>query len=177
MNMVILKSITRTFLAETSDFKELVEKVNLFIRTSMPKGTFFEGIFGLLDFSTDTMYYINCGAPALFMYTRAYNNVIEIQGEGHILGFVKNIHPYIRVKKVKLAQGDIVLACTNGLIETSSLRGEQYGKSRIQSQMMENSTYPADKMAQFTYDSLVQFTSKALENDVTVLVLKYEGEA
>lgn len=32
MNMVILKSIIRTFLAETTDFKLLVEKVNSFIR-------------------------------------------------------------------------------------------------------------------------------------------------
>ena len=177
MNMVILKSIIRTFLAETTDFKELVAKVNAFIRTSMSRGTFFEGIFGLLDFATDTMYYINCGSPALFMYTRAYNNVIEIQGEGHILGFVKDIHPFIRVKKVKLSEGDIIMSCTNGLIETTSLRGELYGKERVQAQIMENSSYPAEKMARFAYDALVQFTSKALENDVTIITLKYKGNS
>lgn len=175
MNMVILKSIIRTFLAETTDFKLLVEKVNSFIRESLPKGTFFSGTFGLLDFNTDTLYYINCGSPALFLYTRAYNNVIEIQGEGRILGFAKDIGHLVKVKKVKLAQGDIVMACTDGIIETRSLRGEVYGKSRAQSGLMENSGYPASKMAQFSYDSLVEFTSKELEDDITVLILKYLG--
>lgn len=176
MSMVILKSIIRTFLAETKDFKMLVEKVNVFIRESLPKGTFFAGTFSLLDFTNDTLYYINCGTPALFLYTRAYNNVIEIQGEGHILGFVKNISPFIKVKKVKLAPGDIVLSCTDGLIETKSLRGEEFGRTRIQNAILENLTYSAQKMAQFTYNALVNFTSKEIEDDITILFLKYLGE-
>ncbi len=177
MNMVIMKSIIRTYLAETTDFKLLVQKVNLFIRESLPKGTFFSGTFGLVDFSTDTMYYINCGTPAIFMYTRAYNNVIEIQGEGHILGFAKDISSIVKVKKVKLAPGDIVFTCTDGLIETKSLRGEKFGKARLQNEIMENSSYPASKMAQFSYESLAQFTSAALEDDVTIFLFKYLGAA
>ncbi|MCR5763186.1 MAG: serine/threonine-protein phosphatase [Treponema sp.] len=173
MNMVIMKSIIRTFLAETSDFKLLIQKVNTFIKESLPKGVFFSGLFGLMDLTSDTMYYINCGAPVLFLYTRAYNNVIEIQGDGYILGFVDDISKYIKVKKVKLAPGDMVFACTDGLIETKSLRGEKFGKSRIQNEMMDNSSYPADKIAQFAYESLGQFTSTQLEDDITIFMLKY----
>lgn len=173
MNMIIMKSIIRTFLAETSDFKLLVQKINKFIKESLPKGVFFSGMFALMDLTTDTMYYINCGVPVLFLYTRAYNNVIEIQGDGYILGFADDISSLIKVKKVKLASGDMVFTCTDGLIETKSLRGEKFGKSRIQNEMMDNSSYPADKIAQFAYDALVQFTSTQLENDVTIFMLKY----
>lgn len=175
MNMVILKSIIRTFLADTTDFKLLVEKVNSFIRESLPKGTYFAGTFALMDFKTDTLYYINCGSPALLLYTKAYNNVIEIQGEGRILGFAKDIGPLIKVKKVKLSPGDIVMACTDGLIESLSLRGDKFGKDRVQKNLVDNVMFDADKMAQFEYDALTQFTSKQVENDVTVLVLKYLG--
>jgi serine phosphatase RsbU (regulator of sigma subunit) len=173
--MVIVKSIIRTFLAETKDFKLLVEKVNSFIRFNLPKGTFFEGVFGLLDFTNNTLYYINCGVPALFLYTRAYNNVIEIQGDGRVLGFAKNIGPLLKVKKVTLSPGDIVMACTDGLIDAQSLRGERFGKDRIQKTITENSMYPATKMAQFTYDTLVKFMSKELDDDVSILVLKCLG--
>lgn len=175
MGMVILKSIIRTFLTETTDFKTLVAKVNVFIRESLPRGTFFAGTFGLLDFATDTMYYINCGIPALFVYTRAYNNVIEIQGEGHILGFVKDVAPFLKVKKTKLSEGDIVMIVTDGILDTKSLRGDIFGKTRTQTALMENSMYPAEKMARFTYDALAEFTSKEMENDVTILVMKYLG--
>ena len=175
MNMVILKSIIRTYLAETHDFKELVVKINTFIRDSLRKGTIFAGLFALIDFETDTMYYINCGIPALMMYTQVYNNVIEIQGSGNVLGFVKDISPFIAVKTTKLNRGDIILACTDGLIQSHSLRGEQFGKERVQQAILDNSTYPAQRMAQFTFDGLLKFMSKEMEDDVSILVLKYES--
>lgn len=177
MNMVILKSIIRTFLAETHDFKELVVKINSFIRGSLRKGTIFAGLFALIDFETDTMYYINCGVPTLMLYTQVYNNVIEIQGSGHILGFVKDISPYISVKSTKLNPGDIILACTDGMVQSHSLRGEQFGKERIQQCILDNSTYNAQRMVQFTFDSLTKFMSKEMEDDVSIVVMKYQSDS
>ena len=176
MSMVILKQIIRAYLSDTHDFKQLVVKVNRFIRDNLQKGTIFAGMFAIVNFENDTMYYINCGIPAILLYTEAYNNVIEIQGGGHILGFVKDISPYISIKQIKLNKNDIVLACTDGLIDTKSLRGDVFGKSRVQNSLTDNMGYPASKMAQFAYNSLVEFTSKELEDDVTVLVLKYLGD-
>jgi len=119
------------------------------------------------------MYYINCGIPAIFLYTQAYNNVIEIQGGGHYLGFVSDISSYIKVKQIKLNKNDIILTCTNGIIESHSLRGEEYGKDRIQRNMISNSMYPARRMAQFVYDDLMKFMSHEMEEDVSILVMKY----
>ena len=173
MSMVILKAIIRAYLAETHDFKQLVVKINSFIRYNLQKGTLFSGMFGIMNFENDTLYYINCGIPAMFLYTEAYNNVIEIQGSGHILGFVSDISPYISVKQIKLNKSDIVFTCTRGLIESHSLRGEQYGKDRIQRSMVANVMYPAHRMAQFSYDNLMKFMSHELEDDISVLVMKY----
>lgn len=173
MSMVILKSLIRTFLSETKDFKELVQKVNYFIRMNLPKGTFLAGLFALVDFKENTMYYINCGVPALFMYNQAYNNVIEIQGDGRILGFVKDVSKIVKVKKVKLNPGDIIVACTDGLIDSESLRGEPFGKDRVQKSIHENMAYPADKMAKFLHSELLEFTSKELEDDLSVIAVKY----
>lgn len=173
MNMVILKQIIRAYLSETHDFKQLVVKVNRFIRDNLQKGTVFAGMFAIVNFDNDTMYYINCGIPAILLYTESYNNVIEIQGSGHILGFVKDISPYISIKQIKLSKNDIVLTCTDGLIESHSLRGEKFGKERIQRYMIANAMYPAHRMAQFEYDELVKFMSHEMEDDVSVLVMKY----
>lgn len=172
MSMVIIKSIIRTYLQETRDFKLLVEKVNQFIRFNLPKGTFFEGVFGLIDYTDDTMYYINCGVPALFLYTRSYNNVIEIQGEGRVLGFVKDIGHLIKVKKVKLNPGDIVVTVTDGLIDSKSLRGEMYGKERIQKSITESTAYSGDVMARSMYQTASNFLSKEFDDDVSILVIK-----
>ena len=173
MNMVILKSVIRTFLDETHDFKMLVQRVNVFIRENLPKGSIFNGAFALVDFSVDVMYYINCGIPAIFVYTQSYNNIIEIQGRGHVLGFVRDIAPYISVRQIKLTKGDIVLSCTNGVLTSRSLRGDVFGKERVQQVMLSNLTFPASRIAQFVYDNLVKFMSKEIEADVSALVIKY----
>ena len=176
MSMVILKSVIRTYLVETSDFKLLVQKVNHFIRAHLPLGTFFAGVFALMDFSTDTLFYVNCGTPALFMYNRTYNNIVEIQGDGRVLGFVEDVSSLVKVKKIKLGKGDMILACTSGLLTSTSLRGEMFGRERVQNLMMENMTFPAERMAQFTYDALVKFASKELSDDVSIIVMKYFGD-
>lgn len=172
MSMVILKSIIRTLLAETGDFKELIEKVNYFIKYNLPRGTFFAGVFALFDFNENIMYYVNCGLPVLFLYTEAYNNVIEIQGDGKVLGFAKNISSLVKVKKIKLNPGDIVLACTDGLLDSVSLRGEFYGKDRVQKLILDNKTYDSSRMVQFVFDDMLQFVSKELQDDVTLVSIK-----
>ena len=172
MSMVIVKSVIRTYLQETKDFKLLVEKVNQFIRFNLPRGTFFEGVFALIDFKEDTVYYINCAVPAFFLYNRAYNNIMEIQGEGHVLGFVKDISPYIKVKKVKLNPGDILFACTDGVLDSKSLRGEPFGKDRLQKSIIENTMLPAQNMASTSYNALLEFLSKELDDDVSIFTLK-----
>ena len=173
MSMVILKSVLRTFLSETGDFKQLVVKVNLFIKNNLPKGTFFAGVFGLMDFETNVMYYINCGVPAMFLYTAAYNNAIEIQGDGKILGFVKDIGKYLKVKKIVLNPQDIILMTTDGLVDSTNLRGERFGKDRVQRMLLDNRSYPAGRMAQFLCDNLSDFVSRELEDDISVLVFKF----
>ena len=172
MSMVILKSIIRTFLAETGDFKELIEKVNHFIKYNLPRGTFFAGLFTLFDFTTNTMYYANCGLPVLFLYTESYNNVIEIQGDGKVLGFMKKISNIIKVKKIKLNPGDIVLACTDGLLDSESLRGEMYGKDRVQKLILDNKTFDSSRLVKFLFDDMLQFTSKDLQDDVTAVAVR-----
>lgn len=173
MSMVIMKSIIRTYLDETHDFKQLVEKVNAFIRNNMPRGTFFAGVFGLIDFTDNNLYYINCGIPTLMLYTKAYNNVIEVQGDGYVLGFVDNINKYIKVKKIKINVGDIIFCCTNGLIEARSIRNETFGKSRIQDLIVENLNYSAEKMNQFILEAMQVFISQKQETDVTMLTMKF----
>ena len=173
MSMVILKSIIRTYLNSTHDFKKLVSKVNQFIRFSLPKGTFFAGIFCLIDFETDTLYYINCGIPTMLLYTRAYNNVIEIQGNGYVLGFVKDISPLLKVKQIKLNAGDVIAITTAGLINSHSLRGEQYGKDRIKKSMTDNYMYSGMRMCSFLFDDLKRFMAKELDDDITVTMIRY----
>ena len=173
MSMVILKSIIHTYLQTISDFKELVTKVNRFIKDNLPRGTFFAGIFGIIDFPTNTIYYLNCGIPLMSMYINSYKNVIEIQGEGRVLGFVKNIAPFLKVRKITMHKGDVIVFTTDGLLEATNLKGDRFGSDRVGRILQENNSAKPSQIARTIYNNLLDFILRKIGDDVTILVLKY----
>ncbi|MGI5173610.1 SpoIIE family protein phosphatase [Treponema sp. OMZ 840] len=172
MLMAILKSMIPIFLAETKDFKSLIQKVNLFIRENLPRGTYFAGMFCLIDMQSKIVYYANCALPAMFMYSKTYNNMIEIQGEGKVLGFVEDVSSLIKVKKIQLSSGDMLVGVTSGLIEIKSLHGEHFGKSRIQHIVLDNIKQPSEKICALLRSAVKEFADKNFENDVSAIVIK-----
>jgi hypothetical protein len=173
MSMVILKSVMRTFLKETKDFKELVVKINSFVKQNLPRGTFFAGVFMFFDFSENMMYYINCGIPVMLLYSSQYNNIMEIQGDGKVLGFVKDVSKLIRVKKIYFNPTDVMLVSTDGTIETESLSGERFGKSRITQSVFDNRGQSATRIIQYLYEDVAKFAKQELNDDVTFLAMRY----
>ncbi len=173
MSMVILKSIIRTFLHQTKDFKEVVVRTNSFIKEHLPRGTFFAGVFGLFDFDTRTVHYVNCGVPVMYLLSSAYNNPVEIQGAGKVLGFVKDIRPHLTVRKTVFKPGDLLFTATDGLTEAESLNGRRFGKEGIQRSLGENRNAPAARMVQFMRQDLETFVSGEINDDITLLVIKF----
>ena len=173
MSMVILKSIIHTYLQKIPDFKELVVKVNRFIKDNLPRGTFFAGLFGIIDFPTNTIYYLNCGIPLMSMYINSYRNVIDIQGEGRVLGFVKNIAPFLKVRKITMHKGDVIVFTTDGLLEATNLKGDRFGNERVGRILQETSGAASSQIARTIYNNLLDFILRKIEDDVTILVLKY----
>ena len=172
MSMVILKSTLRTFLVETHDFKELIVKVNHFIKTNLPRSTFFAGLFAILDLKTHTIYYVNCGIPLMSMFVDSYKNVIEIQGEGRVLGFVKNILPYIKVRKITLSPNDVIFLTTDGLLDSQNLRDVKFGSERANRLLLSLKNKDAKTIVDSIYKNLTSFISTEMEDDVTMLVFK-----
>lgn len=173
MSMVILKSIIRTYLKETKDFKTLIVRVNSFIKEYLPRGTFFAGFIGLFDFNERSLYYINCGIPTMLLLSTAYNNPVEIQGAGKVLGFVKDIAPYINVRKAGFKAGDILLVTTDGIIEAESVRGVRFGKERLQASLLENRSLSAERIVRFINEDVTEFVSQEINDDITVLTIKF----
>jgi len=173
MSMVILKSVIRTFLRQTKDFKELIIRTNAFIKENLPRGTFFAGVFGLFDFDTRTVHYVNCGVPVIYLLSSDYNNPVEIQGTGKVLGFVKDLRPHLTVRKTVFKPGDFLFTATDGLTEAESLSGRRFGKEGIQRSLEENRNAPAERIVQFMHHDLEAFVSGEINDDITILVIKF----
>lgn len=173
MSMVILKSVLHTYLSDTPDFKELVVKINSFIKDNLPRGTFLAGLFGIIDFKTTTIYYLNCGIPLMSMYIDSYKNVIEIQGEGKVLGFVKNIRPFLKVRKITMNRNDIIVFTTDGLLDSKNLKGDKFGNDRVSRLIAANRTRSAKEISNIIYKTLLDYIAKEIEDDITIMTFKH----
>ena len=71
-----------------------------------------------------------------------------------------------------MGSGDILFACTDGVLDSKSLRGEAFGKDRLQKTIIENTGLSAQSMISTTYNSLLEFLSKELDDDVSIFTLK-----
>jgi|GEM_PF-523651 len=172
MNMLILKSMIRTFLRVERDFVALIARVNAFIKDNLPRGTFFAGVFGYLDLSKGVFYYVNCGVPTMMMYSPAFDTFIEVQGEGRVLGFVADVAPYLKPRKLALAPGMTIVASTDGLLDGENLRGERFGRERLRRSVRERLGLPAADIAAGAMSDLMAFTDRRQEDDVTLFVVK-----
>ena len=59
------------------------------------------------------------------------------------------------------------------MINSHSLRGEQYGKDRIKKSMTDNYLYSGMRMCSFLFDDLKRFMAKELDDDITVMMIRY----
>jgi hypothetical protein len=173
MNMLILKSMIRTFLRIEKDFVGLVCRVNAFIKEYLPRGTFFAGVFGYFDLAKDSFYYINCGVPAILLYSPSFDTFIEVQGEGRVLGFVKDISRMIKPRKLVIPAGSALVATTDGIVESENLRGERFGKERLRRAVHGRLAAKSSEIAAGVVNDLMAFTDKKQEDDLTLLVMKF----
>jgi hypothetical protein len=172
MNMLILKSMIRTFLKIEKDFSSLVQRVNAFIKDYLPKGSFFAGVFGYFDFEKNALYFINCGVPAILLYSPSFDAFVEVQGEGKILGFVRDVKPLLKPRKIGMAPGTALVVCTDGLLDSENIRGERYGKDRLRKAARDGLAKPSRTIADGVMADLLRFTENRQEDDITLLVMK-----
>ncbi len=175
MSMVILRSVIRTFIKQGGNFKSLVIKVNSFIKKELQKGIFFAGVFFLLDIKQGILFFINCGIPLIAYYSNNYKTTLEIQGEGRVLGVVKNYEKYIQIKKTELVSGDSLIITTDGILEAKSLSGEVFGKKKIVNYLKESKDKPAKALVNDLFNNFLEFTSNEINDDITMFGLKWTG--
>jgi hypothetical protein len=173
MNMLILKSMVRTFLRVEKDFVGLVARVNTFIKDNLPRGTFFAGVFGYFDLSKDAFYFLNCGVPTMLLYSPSFDTFIDVQGEGRILGFVRDVAPFLKPRKLLLPPGSALVVATDGVSDAQNLRGERFGQERLRRAVRERLPATAAEIAEGVVAELLAFSDNKQEDDITLLVMKF----
>jgi len=160
------------------DFKivRTVERLNQIIHQSRSTSRFVSMFYGELE-SDGTLIYVNAGHPPPLLLTST-GEVRELKEGGVVLGPLPNA-TYHR-GFVKLESGDLVVAYTDGIVET--VRGgrheedagpAEYGVERLQGQLERLRGGTAEEIVTAVFEDLERFGGGAdPEDDRTLAVLK-----
>ena len=73
-------------------------------------------------------------------------------------------------------KGDTIVFTTDGLLEATNLKGDRFGSDRVGRILQENNGAKASQIARTIYNNLLDFILRKIDDDVTILVLKYNQQ-
>src|SRR5205085_12238818 len=75
-----------------------------------------------------------------------------------------------------MGRGDILLLLSDGIYESRSKGGEDFGQTRVESIVRDHQRAPAAELAAILLDSVEQFAAgMRQEDDITVVLVKRDG--
>jgi len=171
--MTVARTLIRAFGQTIADPGGILSAVNNLLVGDTPNGMFVTAVFAMLDLQTGKIYYSNAGHNRPIII-RAHNNETEELPQGDMaLGVVEDIQ--YRNMEVSLEPGDFILFYTDGLTETFSADGEQYGVARTIDFLKNNHHIDVNLILENLDRELFEYRDgQSLSDDLTLIGLKRE---
>lgn len=128
--------------------------------------------FGSVDVVTHNLHFANAGhAPALH-YSAKRNRFRTLDATGMPLG-VQDPPEYVTGPTVRLEAGDLVVLCTDGIVEAMDEHGKQFGLTRLKDIVRKNLHGSLDDLVRTIGDEVKRhYQAEAPADDLTLLALR-----
>lgn len=116
---------------------------------------------------TNEIKYTGAGDLPLLIKKSKTNEVMRIESEGLLLGFIE--YSEYEDVTIKLDINDELAIFTDGVVEAKNENGEQFGHTRLNELFL---NYQSDSFLKSLKERLLQFTNMKLDDDTTALWIK-----
>jgi sigma-B regulation protein RsbU (phosphoserine phosphatase) len=130
---------------------------------------FFTGVFLTLDIATGNVVLANAGHPPPFVRRKAANRIEEVSAAiGPAAGILENV--VYETTRFSLAPGDSLALYTDGVIEATDTRQQQYGLHRLSRSIAAGTSKPSDIVGRVLADLRAHMRKAQPTDDVTIVV-------
>jgi phosphoserine phosphatase RsbU/P len=165
--MSATRSLFRTTAQELRSPSEVLTRLNRLLLKDLPMGRFVTLVYLVLDAQRGTVTVANAGHPYPLRIS-THSGTKELRTEkGLPLGLMESEYGEI---EVSLDKGDCVLVYSDGVVEASNIKGEEYGTQRL-----ERSAHRPNASAQSVLADVQRFAyGGSLTDDATAVFLRRE---
>jgi phosphoserine phosphatase len=173
--MASVRAALRALALEYASPRVLLERLSRALAPDLQNGRFITIALAAVHTDEHTLELANAGhAPAL-LYRAAPREFVTLEAGGMPLG-VLDEPSFDSSKTLPLAAGDLVVLCTDGIVEAMNDRDEQFGRTRLEALVTEHAAAPVDELVQAVARSVEShFVGESPADDLTILVLRRQG--
>lgn len=123
----------------------------------------------VFDGSTRTLRYVNAGHPPPMLIRRDHSSVLLEAG-----GAPVGMFPAWRYEEgvVELQAGDVIVACTDGVLEATNAEGDEWGLEGLRKALSECHRRVSEDIVDAVFAALDEYTGGLQTDDATIMTLQ-----
>ena len=158
-----------------SDLKTLILRINSLVCENTPSDKFITFFAGILDTNDSTFRYINAGHNPPLLLRRNSGKFDELDAGGLILGIFSNSTKSDYSEGLAtMLPGDVLCLYTDGITESGTESGEEFGIDRLKNHILQNINKAAGEILNEIFASVDKYTAGSGEkyDDLTAVIIK-----
>jgi sigma-B regulation protein RsbU (phosphoserine phosphatase) len=173
--MASVRAAFRALVVRHGSPQELLEMLERSMAADLRDGLFVTMIVAQLDPGRHRVTFANAGhAPALH-YFAAGDRFSPLESTGMPLGISED-EEYPQGPPFSMEPSDVLLLCTDGIVEASSPRGEFFGEARLRELIRRNRKLPARELVELIAREVTAHNAEqTTDDDQTILLVRRTG--
>lgn len=173
--MIMIRAMIRLVANTTQSASTIIEWVNKAICSEKNSMDHFASV-ALINYNSidDTAQIATSGSNPVLLYSAKDNSVTKISTDCEPIGVEKDT--VYKDIDIKLNAGDILITCTDGLLECLDERGVQYSLDNLTKVIQANCKLPGKDIAAKVKDNIKKFCGGTQQyDDQSLLIVKIQG--
>ena len=177
--MSMVRSILRAECRNNLSPSAVLKVVNEYVRRDTKVNVFITMTYAVLDIRTRTLCFARAGHEPLIKFLKNKDDPKIYAPEGIALGLVEeDIFNITREKEINLANGDLVVLYTDGVVEAMNGESQEYGQSRLLDVIGKTRNGKAEGVVKAIISDIKNFTRGIPQNDdITIIAFKVSAES
>lgn len=170
--MLQLRAMLRLILNTTQSAGTILTWANKGISTENNTVDHFASVALLIyDSIKNKVQFASGGTNPIFIYKKQSNSFEEISGHQEPIGVEKNTE--YADNEVSVSSGDVIITCTDGLLESLNNDGKQYSRENLEKIVRQSFTFDGKEIANKIKADVKKFCGVAAQHDdQSLLVVK-----